>query len=115
MSIELLKKECVLKNHFLWLDEADYEDLKDHLSDNFTDLKEGKIILTHLNISYPTSKTEGYIARVIEDFDGLVYFIDVANKRAIFVYFEGDYRNEVINKHNEKVLTFIKSVAERKI
>lgn len=113
MSIEVLKKECELKNHFLWLDEADYEDLKDHLSDNFTDLKEGKIILTHLDISYPNSKTEGYIARVIEDFDSLVYFIDVDNKRALLVCFEGDYRNEVINKHNEKVLSFIKSLDKK--
>lgn len=112
MLSELLRKEYRLRNHFMELEEADYADLKDHLNDNFSDSKEGLIILTRLNIRYKNSKTEDYISRIINDYDYLVYFTDVLAQSASLVYFEGDYSNELINKHNEKVLTFIKRIAE---
>ena len=112
MLSELLRKKYRLKNHFMELEESDYEDLKDHLRDNFSDSKEGLIILTRLIIRYPNNKTEDYVERVIKDLNYLVYFTDIESQSAIMVYFEGDFRNEVITRHNEKVLTFIKRLDE---
>ena len=112
MLSELLRKEYKVKKRFMEIETATYQDLKDHLNDNFNDSNDDELILTRVNILYPDSKTEDDVARVIKDCDYLVYYTNVMNQNAVLVYFEGEFRNELINKHNEKVLTFIKRVDE---
>lgn len=112
MLSELLRKEYKVKKPLYEVETADYQDIKDHLTDNFNDLNDEEIMLTRFNIRYHDSNTEDYIERVIKDCAYLVYYTNVMNENAVMVYFDGNFRNELITKHNEKVLTFIKKVEE---
>lgn len=106
MLSELLRKEYKVKTHYLELENANYEELRDTLRDRFIDDKVGEITVTYLKFRTKNT-TEEEIVRVIKDFDYLLYFENVEDRCISVVYFYGEYKNEFITKHNEKVLSVI--------
>lgn len=109
MLSELLRKEYKVKTHYLDLENANYEELRDTLRDRFIDDKVGEITVTYLKFRTKNT-TEEEIVRVINDFDYLVYFENVEDSCISVVYFDGEYTHELITKHNEKVLSVIKKL-----
>ena len=106
MLSELLRKEYRVKNHYLELENANYVELRDTLRDRFIDDKVGEITVTYLKFRTKNT-TEEEIVRVIKDFDYLVFFENVEDSCISVVYFDVEYTNELITKHNEKVLAII--------
>ena len=106
MLSELLRKEYRVKNHYLELENGNYEELRDTLRDRFIDDKVGEITVTYLKFRTKNT-TEEEIVRVLKDFDYLVYFENVVDSCISVVYFDGEYTNELFTKHNEKVLAII--------
>lgn len=106
MLSEMLRKEYKVKKHYLELENAKYEELRDTLRDRFIDDKVGEITVTYLKFRTKNT-TEEEIVRVLKDFDYLVYFENVEDSCISVVYFDGEYTNELITKHNEKVLAII--------
>ena len=109
MLSELLRKEYKVKTHYLELENAKYEELSDTLRDRFIDDKVGEITVTYLKFRTKNT-TEEEIVRVLKDFDYLVFFENVEDSCISVVYFDGEYTNELITKHNEKVLSVIKKL-----
>lgn len=109
MLSEMLRKEYKVKKHYLELENAKYEELRDTLRDRFIDDKVGEITVTYLKFRTKNT-TEEEIVRVLKDFDYLVYFENVEDSCISVVYFDGEYTNELITKHNEKVLSVIKKL-----
>lgn len=107
MLRELVKKEYNVKKSFIELETTDFDVVKKALQANVWDCFAGRILLTRLRFKELNATSEGDIERVIKKLRVLVYKISLEEHRALVVYFEGDYSNEIINKHNEKVVAFI--------
>ena len=110
MLSELVKKEYNVKQSFIELETTDFEGIKKALQDNVWDCFAGRILLTRVKFRGFTPTSEDDLERVIKKLRVLVYKISLEEHRALVVYFEGDYSNEIINKHNEKVLAFIEKL-----
>lgn len=107
MLRELVKKEYNVKKSFIDLETTDFDVVKTALQANVWDCFAGRILLTRVKFSELSPKSEEDLIKVIKKLRVLVYDIDLEDNRALVVYFEGDYSNEIIKKHNEKVLFFI--------
>lgn len=110
MLRELVKKEYNVKKSFIELETTDFDVVKKALQANVWDCFAGRILLTRVKFSELSPTSEEDLVKVIKKLRVLVYDIDLEGHRALVVYFEGDYSNEIITKHNEKVLSFIEKL-----
>lgn len=110
MLRELVKKEYKVKKNYIELETTDFEGIKKALQDNRWDSFAGRILLTRVRFTELSPTSEDDLERVIKKLRVLVYSISLEDQRALVVYFDGDYHNEIITKHNEKVNVFIEKL-----
>lgn len=110
MLRELVKNEYDVKKSYIELETTDFEGIKKALQDNRWDSFAGRILLTRVRFKELNPTSEDDLERVIKKLRVLVYSISLEEQRALVVYFDGDYHNEIITKHNEKVNVFIEKL-----
>lgn len=112
MLRELVKNEYDVKKSYIELETTDFEGIKKALQDNRWDSFAGRILVTRVRFKELNENSEDDLERVIKKLRVLVYSISLEDQRALVVYFDGDYHNEIITKHNEKVNVFIEKLTK---
>lgn len=112
MLRELVKKEYDVKKSYIELETTDFEGIKKALQENVWNSFAGRILLTRVRFKELNPTSEDDLERVIKKLRVLVYSISLEDQCALVVYFDGDYPNEIITKHNEKVNVFIEKLTK---
>lgn len=112
MLRELVKKEYDVKKSYIELETTDFEGIKKALQENVWNSFAGRILVTRVRFNELNENSEDDLERVIKKLRVLVYSISLEDQRALVVYFDGDYHNEIITKHNEKVNVFIEKLTK---